>query len=415
MDKKKYCFVPLYMLFLTLLPAIFLVLLSNSCFAITQEDYNSFLDSSLEFYQTKYNNIQNFNKMYNLYSQYQNYDSLSTTAYGAKTSGSSINFFNINNQNNYIKYSNIATNVNTSTVQVTSGGYTFTDIANNTTSLQPIYSTVSGDTVLENNNIYYVSLVPPNTITLVATKSGNKFTFHDNDQLQVTLTGDYEIGDFTFYVQRYIDNEWQDFSDSNDYYYLVDFENPYYVFWNNLNYYPAGIYRYSALYGNNPENAYYSNTFEIYSNIIDNSATGTVDNNGDINIDIDTGKTVDNIKDFLGESPQTTESEIKDSFPQVQIEDPTNNFFAWVFSEIEDIFLTTEDKTFTFSLFTGNSYTIHSNDITVPSSPLKTLVGLSVDFGICYYILKDIRKTIEKVKKGSFEDIASEDITANMV
>lgn len=97
------------------------------------------------------------------------------------------------------------------------------------------------------------------------------------------------------------------------------------------------------------------------------------------------------------------------------IEDPSEDFFTWIFEQIENIFTSTEEQTFSLKLYTENEYTISSNQIYVPDSAIKTLIGLAGAFAIYYWIIKDVRKTINKIKEGSIESLATEDITANML
>lgn len=250
-----------------------------------------------------------------------------------------------------------------------------------------------------------------NSITLTAF-SGKKFTFNDKNQLNVNLTGTYTTSDFSFYVQKLNDGLWENFS--SDYYILSNYQNPYYITFNNINYFPAGIYRYVADYHSLGTQLSYSNEFQILSNTINNPITGTVDN-GNINININSGETIDNIKDYLGQKPTVTDDQLKDSFPTVEVDDPTNDFFTWIFEQVQNVFTSTMPQTFEFSLFSGTTYKINSNDIKTPEGPLKTFVALSISFSIFYYILKDVRKIINKVKEGNIEELAEEDITANMV
>lgn len=124
---------------------------------------------------------------------------------------------------------------------------------------------------------------------------------------------------------------------------------------------------------------------------------------------------INQTNEFIIQEPTTSDDEFLNSFPTVEIDDPSEDFFTWIFENIENIFLSTEEQEFQFSLYTDAVYTVSSNQITVPDSTIKTLVGLSVNFGICYWILKDVRKTINKVKEGNIEALSDEDITANMV
>lgn len=158
------------------------------------------------------------------------------------------------------------------------------------------------------------------------------------------------------------------------------------------------------------------------------TSSGTIDENGNINIETNTDVVIDttpitdsidkstqDIINKLEEPPTTTDDDFKNNFVDTEIEDPSDDFFTWIFDNLENIFLSTEEQTLEFSLYTDNVYEISTNQIIVPDGILKTLVGLSCDFGICYWILKDVRKTINKVKEGSIESLADEDITANMV
>ena len=120
---------------------------------------------------------------------------------------------------------------------------------------------------------------PPNSITLTAGLN----SFHryqgvgNKKQLLVYLDG-YVLDDFTFFVEQYIDNEWQIVTGINDYYILFDeenndiYSNPYYITFANLIYLPAGTFRYTALLNDNPETAFYSDTFTITSWSIYNDA-----------------------------------------------------------------------------------------------------------------------------------------------
>lgn len=268
---------------------------------------------------------------------------------------------------------------------------------------------------------YYIEPVPPNTITLQAGLS----SFHrfqgvgDKEQLIVYLDG-YVTEDFTFFVEQYVDNEWQFITDINDYYFLYNeedndiYRNPYYITFTYLSGLPAGTCRYTALLNDNPETAFHSDTFTITPWSIGNDATGTVDSNGDIDISVDTGNTVEGIADFLSQSSTVTEQQFNNNFPTVEVDDPSEDFFSWIFDQIENIFTSTSAQTLQFDLF-GTTYSYSSNDVYVPNNTLKTMIGLSCDFSICMWIIKDVRKVINKIKEGNIEALSDEDITANMV
>ena len=162
----------------------------------------------------------------------------------------------------------------------------------------------------------YHNFAKIDNVDLVAT-SNHKFGFTDFNQCQAYFTGNYKIGDFTYYIERLIDGEWLKYTSSTDWYYIANYENPFYIVWHNINYFPVGTYRYIADWGNTGTQLYYSNEFQITQSTIGNqgTATGTIDGDGNINIDvnIDTGETVDNIKDYLGQEPEDTNGDIENS------------------------------------------------------------------------------------------------------
>lgn len=125
--------------------------------------------------------------------------------------------------------------------------------------------------------------------------------------------------------------------------------------------------------------------------------------------------TKEKLQEILEKEPTTSKDDFEDSFPSVEVNDPTSDFFTWIFEQIENVFTNTTPQVFEFSLFSGTTYKINSNDVKTPNSPLKTFVALSISFSIFYYILQDVRKIVNKVKEGQIESLAQEDITANMV
>lgn len=252
-----------------------------------------------------------------------------------------------------------------------------------------------------------------NSITLTAF-SGKKFNFTDKNQLQVNLTGDYTIGNFKFYIQHYnsSDDDWSNVTYSNDFYILTGYENPYYITFPIINYLEPGNYRYMAT-NEIGETVAYSNSFEITSSHIENPATGTI-NDGNINIDIDTGKTVDNIKDYLGQDPTVTKDQFKDSFPDIDVNDPTSDFFTWLFEQLQSCFSVNTAQYLSFTIF-DKTFTVNSDDYIINIPIFNSVIGVGSSIFIFYAIFQDIRREIEKVKEGKFNSIANEDITANMM
>lgn len=253
----------------------------------------------------------------------------------------------------------------------------------------------------------------PNSITINA-QNIIKYKAHIDNQATISVLGEWNIIDFNYYIQRKENGIYHTLSDECDYSLINnnEYDNAY-LYCKNINYLPYGTYRFIAISEVLGLSAF-SSDFLLTYETVNNSATGTVDN-GNIEINIDTGETVDNIKDYLGQPANTTEDEFKDNFPTVEVDDPSEDFFSWIFNQIENVFLSTSPEVFEFSLYTGNVYRINSNDIKVPDGIIKTLIGLSCDFSICYWIMKDVRKVINKIKEGNIEALADEDITANMV
>lgn len=135
---------------------------------------------------------------------------------------------------------------------------------------------------------------------------------------------------------------------------------------------------------------------------------------GEIN---EVNNSINNINNFLSGDITKDSDDIKGSLTidTSEIDDPSEDFFTWVFNQIQNVFTSTEDQSFSFKLFTENEYTISSSQIYVPESVIKTLIGLAGTFGIYYWIIKDVRKTINKIKEGNIQNLGNEDITANLL
>ena len=268
----------------------------------------------------------------------------------------------------------------------------------------------------------YHNLSVLDTITLSAF-SGKKFTFNDKNQLNVTLTGTYTTSDFSFYVQKLNDGSWENFS--TDYYVLSNYQNPYYVVFNNLNYFPAGTYRYVADYRHLGTQLFYSNEFEIFSNVINNPTTGTVDD-GNINIDIDSGETVDNIKDFLGSQPDfdginVTGDDINNAIGVDDLQNsddervsPYSLFILTFIDGLSNALLSTgKSEDFTFKVHTwGKSYTISPSDV-IPTynaemtSFMRTMSTIVIGFVIIKWVQKII-ETLSEADMGKVLELVEE-------
>lgn len=235
---------------------------------------------------------------------------------------------------------------------------------------EPVYTNTNFNTEFASQYIYNIPLTPiiHNSISLNS-YSNHKFGFNQKNQLLVNLVG-YEITDFDFYIQRYIDNTWDNFTDINDFYYLLDFENPYYVFWDNINYFPVGTYRYMATYkGDNPFSTV-SDSFEITNMYIDTPVDGTIDGNGNVDINIDNGPVIDNIKDFMGTEPNfndidITQQDIENALNINETVSPYANVVTLFVNGLTDALLSTgESNDFVFKVHTwGQTFTVHPSDV----------------------------------------------------
>ena len=130
---------------------------------------------------------------------------------------------------------------------------------------------------------------------------------------------------------------------------------------------------------------------------------------GEIN---EVNNSINNINNFLSGDITKNSDDIKGSLTidTSEINDPSNDFFTWVFDQIKNVFTSTEEQSFKFKLFTENEYTVFSSQIYVPDSTIKTLISYAAAFAIYYWIIKDVRKTINKIKEGNIENLGNEDI-----
>ena len=127
-------------------------------------------------------------------------------------------------------------------------------------------------------------------------------------------------------------------------------------------------------------------------------------------------ESIEEVKDFLsGEIDNNKSGEIENALNvQIEITDPTEDFFSWFFNQIKDCFTVTGNQTLTFEIL-ENEITINSDDYIIDIPILSTILGTGSGIFILYGILQDIRKEIEKIKEGKFEELGKEDISANML
>lgn len=104
--------------------------------------------------------------------------------------------------------------------------------------------------------------------------------------------------------------------------------------------------------------------------------------------------------------------------PTVEVNDPTANFFDTMFTGIYNAVTTDEEKTINVDLI-GNTFSVNSADFNFLQASNWSLIRIILNamwvIGIGLYILKDIRKMIEKIKDGNIENVTNDDIKADIV
>lgn len=270
------------------------------------------------------------------------------------------------------------------------------------------------------NFLFYIN-VNLNTISLTAT-SNHKFGFTSRNQLYVEFTGDWTTSDFSFYIQKLNGSNWETVTKFNDYSVLTGYDNPYYIFWPDINYLPVGTYRYVADYGSLGTDLYYSNNFNITSSYVENETTGSIIDNGDgsstIDINIDSGNTVDDVKDFMGGPADISDLDINSDTIHEAIGlqnqvNPYDNFVLTFFSGLTGALTTVTPQQFRYQVHDwGPIRNVSVADITPQysygmASFLSTVSSLVVVFVIVKWTTSiieslntaDVSRTLELVEE----------------
>lgn len=128
-----------------------------------------------------------------------------------------------------------------------------------------------------------------------------------------------------------------------------------------------------------------------------------------------TTQAVEETNNFLQD---TTVDDTQFDMPTVEVNDPTANFFDTMFTGIYNSVTTDEDKTIILPIL-GSNISVNSADFNVLQasewSLLRVILSAMWTIGIGLYILKDIRKMIEKIKDGNIENVTNDDIKADIV
>ena len=129
---------------------------------------------------------------------------------------------------------------------------------------------------------------------------------------------------------------------------------------------------------------------------------------------ITTNEQLEELNNTIKEEPSTTEDDFANAFPEIEVEDMTAELFENLSTGVFEALTDTAPQTISFS-FRGVDYTISSDDINPSASGLTSFVGILVNFGLCIWLIKDIRHKIQQIQEGKIESIATEDISSNMV
>ena len=130
-------------------------------------------------------------------------------------------------------------------------------------------------------------------------------------------------------------------------------------------------------------------------------------------------ETTDSINDLHNDlMDDTTPSNDEFNLPSIEVNDITSSFFDTLFMGLYNAITSDEDASITFTLY-SHTYTINSAQFNFLTDsrfqPLTTFLSLSWYGSIGYIIIKDIRKMIKKIKEGNIENVATDDIKADIV
>lgn len=264
----------------------------------------------------------------------------------------------------------------------------------------PIYDR-NFQTIYYNPNIEVVEPSPTNTITLTST-SLSKFSYNDFNQCVLTTTGDWSYGDFVYSVERLINNEWVEYVPPHENYVIFGYENPWYLTWNDINYWQVGTYRYVADYNSLGEDLYYSEPFNITGNVVEN--IGTIDNG---NLTIDTGQTVDDIKDFMGgpadfDNINISKQDIEDNLNMQEVVNPYDNFIMLFINGLTNALTNTSTNPWTFKVHSwGQTFSFYPQDVIPPySQGLKDFLTIISTSTVVFYIIKWVTQIVEAINVG---------------
>lgn len=222
------------------------------------------------------------------------------------------------------------------------------------------------------------------------------------------------------------DSEYYDAEEQN---YKISFENDlnFYLF-NNIE------YQFNIVLFNNDYLYDYKELFSLtwdgsYINPdIESDDSGESGDSGTTN-DKDYTENFDNLENSINGTTsaiQDTNDFLKDEsvddsdfeLPTVEVDDPSANFFDTIFTGVYDAVTIEEDVTIGIDVM-NTHVKISSADfnflVDERFSLIRTILSYSWIFGIGMFILRDIRKILDKIKNGDVDTAVTDDVKADMV
>lgn len=269
----------------------------------------------------------------------------------------------------------------------------------------------------ENDNI---SAIPINIENNIPYYKLDEFWYIGND-LNYTYNYYYYSGDTKVSINNLITlNQWTNSGDTGKFYEPKIYTSDYWQLPNNTGFYLDINCELNGTTETIIQDFY---SFYTYSEVVDSGQTGTItitNGSGDVSsgeIDLSGIQAgINNTNNFLNQNIDNNKSgEIENALNiDMNITDPTADFFTWFFNQLKDCFTVNTAQTLTFTIL-NNQFSINSDNYILDIPLLNNVLGLGSGIFILYGIFKDIRKEIEKVKEGKFEEVGKEDISANML
>ncbi len=128
----------------------------------------------------------------------------------------------------------------------------------------------------------------------------------------------------------------------------------------------------------------------------------------------------------LNNTQQDTNNFLKDDsindsdfqLPTVEVEDPSSNFFDTIFMGVYNSVTVKDDVLISFDVM-NTHVNVSSADFNFLTdsrfSILRSLLSMFWIFGIGIFILRDIRKILDKIKSGNVDTAITNDVKADMV